>query len=121
MRCMKDGKCFEDRRTQFAEFPPRCSECGALLRPDVVWFGESLDGDVLQAAIDATHRARTLIVIGTSALVYPAAGLPLLAKENGAHLVEVNPDDTPLSAQAQTRLRGAAAVELPRWWALQHA
>lgn len=116
MRCVSDGKRFADRRTQFDEIPPRCSECGALLRPDVVWFGETLDGGVLQAALDAAQHARIMIVIGTSALVYPAAALPLWAMENGAHLIEVNPDDTPLSKHAHTRLRGPAAIELPRWW-----
>jgi NAD-dependent deacetylase len=103
------------------EIPPRCKQCGELLRPDVVRFGESLDPNVLQAAIAATEQARTMIVIGTSALVYPAAALPLLAKENGARLIEVNPDETPLSPYADEVLRGPAALELPRWWASQHA
>ena len=116
MRCTGEGTRFADRRVPLDENPPHCPNCGALLRPDVVWFGEALDGDVLQAAIAASESARTMIVIGTSALVYPAASLPVTAKHNGAHLVEINPDETPLSAYADEVLRGPAAVELPRWW-----
>jgi len=119
MRCTREGTRYSDRRVPLEEIPPRCSDCGALLRPDVVWFGEALDGDVLEAAIDASRRAKTMIVIGTSALVQPAASLPLLAKRNDARLIEINPDETPLSDYADEVLRGPAAVELPRWWALQ--
>jgi NAD-dependent deacetylase len=119
VRCTRERSRFEDRRVPLEEIPPRCSECGALLRPDVVWFGEALDGNVLEAAIDASQRAKTMIAIGTSAIVQPAASLPLLAKRNGARLIEINPDETPLSAYADEVLRGPAAVKLPRWWALQ--
>jgi NAD-dependent deacetylase len=117
MRCTREGTRFADRRVPLGEIPPRCQQCGELLRPDVVWFGETLDPEILQAAFDASQRARTLIVIGTSALVQPAASLPLVAKRNGARLVEVNPDETPLSAYADEALRGPAALELPGWWA----
>jgi len=119
MRCTREGTRNSDRRVPLEEIPPRCSDCGALLRPDVVWFGETLDRDVLEAAIAASRRAKMMIVIGTSAAVQPAASLPLLAKRNGARLIEINPDETPLSADADEVLRGPAAVELPRWWALQ--
>ena len=119
MRCTREGTRYPDRRVPLEEIPPLCPGCGALLRPDVVWFGEALDREVLEAAIAASRRARTMIVIGTSAVVQPAASLPLLAKRNGARLIEINPDETPLSAYADEVLRGPAAVELPRWWALQ--
>lgn len=116
MRCTREGTRFVDRRVPLEEIPPRCEQCGELLRPDVVWFGEMLDPEVLHAARDASVQARTVIVVGTSALVQPAASLPLIAKQNGARLIEVNPDETPLSDYADEVLRGPAAVELPKWW-----
>ena len=119
IRCTREGTRYLDRRVPLEEIPPHCPDCGALLRPDVVLFGEALEGYVLEAAIDASRRAKTMIAIGTSAIVQPAASLPVLAKRNGARLIEINPDETPLSAHADEVLRGPAAVELPRWWALQ--
>lgn len=119
MRCTREGARYSDRRVPLEEIPPRCPDCGALLRPDVVWFGEALDGDMLEAAIDVSRRAKTMIAIGTSAIVQPAASLPLLAKRNGARLIEFNADVTPLSAHADEVLRGSAAVELPCRWAQQ--
>jgi NAD-dependent deacetylase len=87
---------------------PTCN-CGALLRPDIVWFGESLDPRHLDAAMEAARAADLFLVVGTSALVYPAAGIPLVAARAGAAVVEINPDDTPLSALAAIVLRGPAA------------
>jgi NAD-dependent deacetylase len=115
VRCTRCEGIFEDRRASLPELPPRC-KCGALLRPDVVWFGESLPSQVLEAAWAATARCRTMLVIGTSAVVHPAASLPLVALQNGARLVEVNPAETPLSARAHEVLRGPAAELLPAWW-----
>jgi len=117
VRCVREGTSWLDRRVPLPELPPRCPTCGARVRPGVVWFGEMLDPAVLGAALDASARARTMIVIGTSALVQPAASLPLIAKRNGARLIEINPDETPLSDVADEVLRGPAAVELPEWWA----
>jgi len=93
---------------------PRCSSCGALLRPDVVWFEEMLPGHALAAAEDAARNCDVLLVVGTSAEVYPAAALPRLAADHGAVVVEVNPNPTPLSAFADYVLRGAAGVVLPQ-------
>ena len=98
------------------EIPPRCLACGELLRPDVVWFGESLPSGVLEAAWAAAESCRLMLVIGTSAVVQPAASLPLVALRNGARLIEINPDETPLSAFAHEVLRGPAAEVLPCWW-----
>jgi NAD-dependent deacetylase len=115
-RCMDCDHVSEDRRVPLPEIPPHCPKCGALLRPDVVWFGESLPADVLEAAWAAAARCRLMLVIGTSAVVHPAASLPLVALRNGAHLVEVNPAETPLSAHAHEILRGPAAEVLPDWY-----
>jgi NAD-dependent deacetylase len=98
---------------------PVCPACGALARPDVVWFGEPLPEAALEAAWDAARRCEVMLVVGTSALVQPAASLPLVALRHGARLVEVNPEPTPLSELAAEVIREPAATGLPRWWAAQ--
>ena len=91
----------------------RCG-CGAWLRPDVVWFGEALEPDVVDHAMAATEAADVLLVVGTSSIVYPVASLPQMAKRRGAKVVEVNVEETPLSAAADAVLRGPAGDVLPR-------
>lgn len=93
--------------------PPPCPRCGAPLRPDVVWFGELLLPDVFSRAERAALRCDLMLVVGTSALVHPAAGLPLLARQAGARIAVVNPQDTPIDALADGVLRGAAGSVLP--------
>ena len=92
---------------------PRCPACGALLRPDVVWFEEALPAGALATAEAAARSCATLLVVGTSAEVYPAAGLPMVARACGAVIVEINPNATPLSGDADYVLRGPAAAILP--------
>ena len=92
--------------------PPTCA-CGGMLRPGVVWFGEALDPAVIDAAVRAVEAATVCLVIGTSSLVYPAAGLPSLAKRAGATVVEINLEPTPLTSLADIVLRGPAGVVLP--------
>jgi NAD-dependent deacetylase len=82
----------------------------------VVWFGESLPGPSLEAAFAAAQRCQLMLIIGTSALVQPAAALPLLAVQRGATLVEINPEPTPLSEVVDQLIRQPAAVGLPAWW-----
>ncbi len=115
VRCTRCGKISEDRRVPLPEIPPRCA-CGGLLRPDVIWFGEPLPAHVLQQAWKAAERCRWMLVIGTSALVQPAASLPILAKRRGARLIEINVADTPMTLLADEVLRGPAGEVLPRWW-----
>ncbi|HET6700845.1 MAG TPA: NAD-dependent deacylase [Gemmatimonadaceae bacterium] len=93
---------------------PRCPRCGALLRPDVVWFGEMLDEHVLAAADSAAATADVCLVIGTSALVYPAASLPLRTRAHGGVVIEVNPEETPLTRAAEISIRGPAAAVVPQ-------
>lgn len=93
---------------------PRCGLCGSLLRPDVVWFGEHLDVELLTEAFDVARRAGVCVVVGTSALVYPAASVPVATLRAGGVVVEVGTEDTPLSSHAAVVLRGSAAVLLPR-------
>lgn len=92
--------------------PPTCG-CGGLIRPDVVWFGEPLPEEPWQRAVEATQAADVLVVVGTSAIVYPAASLPELALARGATVVEVNPEPTPLSGSATISLRETASQALP--------
>ena len=94
------------------ERPPRCA-CGGLLRPGVVWFGEVLPQDVWAAAEKAAGGAEVLLVVGTSAQVYPAAGLIPYAQSNGAKVVEVNPEATAYSDGVGYSLRGPAGKILP--------
>ena len=92
---------------------PRCGKCAALLRPDVVWFGEHLDPGILQSAMEAAETARVCLVVGTSALVHPAASLPLLTRESGGVVVEVNTEPTPMTEVAVVSIRGPAGQILP--------
>jgi NAD-dependent deacetylase len=92
--------------------PPRCS-CGGRIRPEVVWFGEALPSEAWDRSVDAVTTADVAIVVGTSAVVYPAAGLPELALASGIAVIEVNPERTPLSESASISLRETAATALP--------
>ena len=92
---------------------PRCERCGALLRPDVVWFGERLFPGVMEEAHEWAARADVAIIIGTSGLVQPAASLGDATRANGGAVIELNPDATPLTRTAQVVLRGRAAEITP--------
>ena len=92
---------------------PKCPRCGSVLRPDVVFFGESLPAGALEAAYQAAERCEVMLVVGTSGVVYPAAALPAIAKEHGALIVEINLQATPLSSLADFRLRAPAGQALP--------
>jgi NAD-dependent deacetylase len=115
LRCTADGREREDRRASLApdeDLPPRC-ECGAALRPGVVWFGEALDIAVLARAESSVRAARLMIVAGTSGLVYPAAALPGVARASGAYVVEINPEATPLTPQVDEHIAAPAGQVLP--------
>ncbi|MFN2446067.1 MAG: NAD-dependent deacetylase [Vicinamibacterales bacterium] len=97
--------------------PPRTMlhcRCGAWLRPEVVWFGEALDARTLDAAVDAMRRAQVALIVGTSAVVYPVAALPDMVRDNGGRIVEINVEETPLSARADAVLRGPAGLVLTK-------
>lgn len=113
VRCTRCGYRGVNRQVPLTEIPPHC-ECGALLRPDIVWFGESLPSAVLQSAWASAEQAELFLVVGTSALVQPAATLPLVAKRHGAYVIEVNPEHTPLSPSVDLSLFGPAGEILPQ-------
>ena len=96
----------------FDKLPPQC-KCGNTLRPDVVWFGEILPQDVWQEAIEHANSCDVMIIAGTSLVVSPANTLPLYAKQNGATLIEVNPDETIMSGDMDLSLKTTSASCLP--------
>lgn len=98
---------------------PRCRKCAALLRPDVVWFGEALDAEILRNAMDLAEAAEVCLVVGTSGLVHPAASLPSLTRESGGVVVEVNTEPTPVSEIAVLSFRGRAGRILPSLLSLE--
>ena len=104
---------FKDNITDsFDELPPKC-KCGEILRPDVVWFGEALPQDVWYDAINHAKSCDIMIIAGTSLIVSPANTLPIFAKQNGATLIEVNPEQTIMSADMDLSLRETSANALP--------
>lgn len=113
LRCLGCGRTSINHDLPLKELPPRCA-CGGLLRPGVVWFGEALPEDVLRQAVAAARRAQVFLVVGTSAVVQPAASLPLVARESGGRVVEVNTQETPLTPQVDASFLGPAGELLPR-------
>lgn len=99
---------------------PKCKDCGGLLRPDVVWFGESLDGRLLNRAEEAARTCEVMLVIGTSGIVYPVAFLPALAKDKGAFVTEINMEETPLSPGLDLTILGKAGDIVPLLAAWNH-
>ncbi|MCY4115935.1 MAG: NAD-dependent deacylase [Caldilineaceae bacterium] len=94
--------------------PPACAACGELVRPDVVWFGEGLPLDALRAASEAAHGSDVMLVAGTSGLVYPAAQLPLIARQAGATIIDINVERSPISDRADLFLQGKSGEVLSR-------
>jgi len=112
LRCIDCGR--EEERRDEPEGPiPLCPACRGTLRPAVVWFGEALDPAVLQESFRWAADCDVFLSIGTSSLVQPAASLPLLARDAGTPIIEINPDPTPLSPLADVCLRGPSGTVLP--------
>jgi NAD-dependent deacetylase len=111
-RCIKDGTRFSEWSSGDDDLP-RCRYCGALLRPDIVWFGEMLPEAALNTAMSRAHSAELLFSVGTSALVHPAAAIPLQALAMGVPVAEVNLEPTALTSAATWSLRGPAGELLP--------
>ena len=111
--CIKCNKNFSNADITSQQQVPYCS-CGGLVRPDVVWFGEFLPEDKWNLSVAAAQQAEIFFSIGTSAVVYPAASLPLMAKRAGAYLVEINIERTELSYEADEVLLGKSGDTLPK-------
>jgi len=114
VRCLSCGREDYDYRVPLPEVPPRCEACGGLLRPGVVWFGEPLPQEALEEAFRVARESDLFIVVGTSGVVYPAAQLPFVAKEYGAAVIEVNPEETPISRIADEVYREKASTGLKK-------
>jgi NAD-dependent deacetylase len=114
-RCVRCGRrtpgCTDVDSTSEATLP-RCS-CGGLLRPDVIWFGEALDAEVIGASFEAARAADVCLVVGTSSVVYPAASVPEVTLQQGGRVIEINPEATPLTPLASVSLRGPAGELVP--------
>ena len=100
--------------TEFSEVPPLC-KCGNILRPDVVWFGESLPQDIWQKAMVFASQCDLMIIAGTSLVVSPANTLPIYAKQNNAILIEINPENTEMSSEMDLIIRNTSAITLPEF------
>lgn len=111
-RCAAGSRPWRDERVPLSPCPPRCPHCGGLARPAVVWFGESLDPGTLNAAVQAT-ACDLFLTIGTSSIVYPAAGLVHEARSRGAFTAEINVEATPASSTVDLAIQGAAEHILP--------
>lgn len=90
------------------KYLPRCPDCGSLLRPDVVWFGEPLPRNALENAFVLAERADLVLVIGTSGVVYPAAYIPRIVKETGGKIIEINTEESGITPIADVFIRGKA-------------
>jgi NAD-dependent deacetylase len=111
--CAKSPRRWRDDTVTFENLPPRCPYCGGLIRPGVVWFGETLETSVISQAWNAA-KCDVFIAAGTSAVVYPAAGFIEQAKSNGAFTVEINPEATPATRAVDLALTGGAETILPQ-------
>jgi len=112
MRCVKEGTIKTDLTVPLENLPPHC-ECGALLRPHIVWFGESLWPDSIETAFLVAEECDCMLVVGTSAVVQPAASLPLVTKRAGGFVVEINAEPTPISDMTDSSILGKSGEILP--------
>lgn len=113
VRCMNCGGRDRLETISLHRLPPLCPECGGILKNDTVMFGEPIPDDALRECYRQSAIADLFLVVGTSAVVYPAADFPVMAKRRGAPLIEINPDETALSDIADVAVRAQAGVALP--------
>jgi len=111
--CPSSPRRWRDETVPFPVMPPRCPYCGGILRPGVTWFGETIDPGVIEASAAGARNCDVFITAGTSAVVYPAAGLVYEAGESGAFTVEINPDPTSASGTVDLVIRDGAETALP--------
>lgn len=111
--CLDCKKYYSEVPVSEPQQAPRC-DCGGLIRPDVVWFGEMLPSREIKLAFDAARQSELFFSIGTTAEVQPAGSLPIEALQNGAYVVEINPDPTVISDQVHECVRGKAGIVLPQ-------
>ncbi|MDH5509906.1 MAG: NAD-dependent deacylase [Nitrospinota bacterium] len=113
VRCLKEGTVMENREAPLQRIPPLCPKCNTMVRPNIIWFGEELDTETIKRAGSAARESEVFFVIGTSSVVQPAASLAGLAQRNGAVVVEVNLERTPLTDSVDLFLEGPSGKILP--------
>ena len=112
LSCLKCSTTIDGTALKIEDLPPRCSRCSSLLKPDVVFFGEPIPWDAQTMSFKESKSCSMVLVIGTSALVYPAASIPITAKERGATVIEINMERTPLTDQISDYLIPGSAGEI---------
>ncbi|MEW5807280.1 MAG: NAD-dependent deacylase [Acidobacteriota bacterium] len=114
VRCVKEGTMSENFDYPLDPIPPKCS-CGAMLRPNVVWFGEALNQEILSEAFQKASKCDLFLIVGTSGIVYPAASIPYEAKSSGVFIVDVNPEPSNLTHIADEFIQGPSGEALPQF------
>jgi NAD-dependent deacetylase len=114
LRCIRCSARWPLDEFPIDELPPHCPHCGGIVKSDTVMFGEPIPRDALDACIEQTRLCDCMLLVGTSAVVYPAAGFPQDVKMTGGALIEVNPHETPLSDISDVVIRAPAGQALPR-------
>ena len=110
-RCMDCNKNYETRKVDISEIPPRCA-CGGILRPDIIFYGETIPAEALRRSRQAATDCDLMLVVGTSAEAQPAAMIPVIAKDHGAKIIEINPERTPLTNEISDYLLMGGAGEV---------
>lgn len=113
LRCMGCNTRWPLDQFPIEELPPKCPHCGGMVKSDTVMFGEPIPHDALNECINQTRACDCMLLVGTSAVVYPAAGFPQDVKMSGGKLIEVNPHETPLTPYCGIVLRGPSGTSLP--------
>jgi NAD-dependent deacetylase len=114
MRCIGCNRRWDRAELELtADSPPECPDCRGIVKSDTVMFGEPIPPDAISRSFEEAEKADCCLVIGTSAVVYPAANVPLIVRRNGGRLIEVNPLETPLSDICAVVLRGPAGEVMP--------
>lgn len=112
LSCLKCSTTMDGTLLKLEDLPPRCPNCSSLLKPDVVFFGEPIPWQAQMMAIKESQSCEAILVIGTSAVVYPAASIPVTAKENGATVIEINMETTSLTHRVSDYLISGPAGEI---------
>jgi len=113
-RCLDCGQRMPTGQVDLAQSPPKCS-CGGILRPDCIFFGEMIPPEALVRSQKVSAACDVMLVVGTSAMVQPSASMPFIARDNGADIIEINPEPTPLTGRiSKLHLMGRAAGLMPQ-------
>ncbi len=112
LSCPKCSTVTDGASLKVEDLPPRCSRCSSLLKPDVVFFGEPIPWGAQVSSLKESHSCNVVLCIGTSAVVYPAASIPITAKEKGAKVIEINRESTPLTDEISDYLISGSAGEI---------